>query len=187
MTTGKRQHIFAAQIDFGSIAANTSADVVVQVGVDVLAAVVNPPDGFEADLALNAFAVPARNEVVNIDNDATGGDFTLTFGGEETVDIAFDASAAAVETALEALSTINAVSVVENATSDWAVEFQNPGFEDVGAVTEDDTGLTGEITGTTIAVTLTGRAKDTVIVRCSNVSTGSIDPADQEYSIVCWL
>jgi hypothetical protein len=185
--TGKRQHIFPATIDFGSIAAQTAAEAVVQVGVDVIAAMVNPPDGFEANLSLSAYSVPARNEVQNVDNDATGGTFTLTFDSVESAPIAFDASAAALEAALEAISTINAVSVTLNGASDWAVEFQNPGFEDVGLLVADDTGLTGEITGTTIAETTKGRAKDTVIVRCANVSAGAIDPASQVYNIVCWI
>lgn len=185
--TGKRQHIFAATIDFGSIAANTTAEAVVQVQVDVLAAVVNPPDGFEADLSLTAYAVPERNEVQNVTNDATGGTFTLTFDGEETGDIAFDATAAVLEAALEALASINAVDVTLLGGSDWDVEFQNPGFEDVAAITFDDTNLTGDIVGTVVTEDTKGRAKDTVIVRCANVSTGSIDPAEQVYNVVCWF
>lgn len=42
---------------------------------------------------------------------ASSGTFTLTFDGETTSAIAYNASAAAVETALEALSNIDAVSV----------------------------------------------------------------------------
>src|SRR5690606_2536780 len=39
-------------------------------------------------------------------SDATGGTFTLTFGGKTTAPIAYDGTAATVQAALEALSTI---------------------------------------------------------------------------------
>jgi hypothetical protein len=50
------------------------------------------------------------NEVqeVEITGTPNGGDFTLTFDGQTTGDIAFDADAAAVDAALEALSNIPA-------------------------------------------------------------------------------
>lgn len=55
----------------------------------------------------------------------TGGTFTLTYDGQTTGAIAYDASAATVDAALEALSNIGAgdVAVVLNAASDWTVEF----------------------------------------------------------------
>ena len=56
---------------------------------------------------------------------ASGGTFTLTFDGQTTGNIAYNASAATVQAALEALSNIapGDVTVVLNATSDWTVEF----------------------------------------------------------------
>jgi len=50
------------------------------------------------------------NEVqtVTITGTPTGGTFTLTFGGQTTANIAYDAAAGAVQTALQALSTIGA-------------------------------------------------------------------------------
>lgn len=56
---------------------------------------------------------------------ASGGSFTLTFSGQTTGNIAYNASAATVQTALEALSNIapGDVTVTLNATSDWTVEF----------------------------------------------------------------
>lgn len=185
--TGKREHIHVETIDFGSISAGATAEAVVQVGVNVLAAAVNPPDGFEADLMVSAYAVPERNEVQNVTNDATGGTFTLTYATAETAAIGYDATAAEVKAALEALSTIGGVTVTKLGASDWDVEFTTPGFEDIAAMTFDDTGLTGEITGTVITEATKGRAKDTVIVRCANVSAAPIDPASQDYNIVCWF
>ena len=47
-----------------------------------------------------------RNEKQRIIIDATGGTFTLTFGGQTTSALAFDVTAAGVQTALRALSSI---------------------------------------------------------------------------------
>lgn len=50
--------------------------------------------------------VGALDEIQLVTIDATGGTFTLTYSGQTTAAIAFDATAAAVENALEALSNI---------------------------------------------------------------------------------
>lgn len=185
--TGKREFIKTQSIDFGSIGAASTAEVVVETGLNhVLAAAVNPPDGFEADLIASAYSVAARNETQNLTNDATGGTFTLTFDGETTGNIAYDATAAVLEAALELLPNINDVVVTLNGAQDWDVEFLNPGISDVALMTANDTGLTGQIVGSTITETVKGRAPGTVIVRLANVSGGAIDPADQEFNLVCW-
>lgn len=49
----------------------------------------------------------AVNEVQTLSSTATGGTFTLSFNGETTGNIAFDASAATVKAALEALNSID--------------------------------------------------------------------------------
>ncbi len=56
----------------------------------------------------------AANEVqtVTIGGGASGGTFTLSFGGETTAAIAFGATAAAVQTALEALSNVEVGDIV---------------------------------------------------------------------------
>jgi len=51
-------------------------------------------------------------QTVTITGTPTGGTFTLTFDGEETAAIAYDANAAAVQSALEALSNIGSGGVV---------------------------------------------------------------------------
>lgn len=57
--------------------------------------------------------------------DATGGNFTLTYGGQTTGNIAWNAAASAVQTALAALSTIGSgnVSVTGSAGGPYTVEF----------------------------------------------------------------
>lgn len=83
----------------------------------------------------------------------TGGDFTLTYSGQTTGPIAFNAAAATVETALEALSNLVPadVSVAGPAGGPYVVTFATS-LGDAPLMTADDTGLTG---GTDPAVTVT--------------------------------
>jgi hypothetical protein len=50
-------------------------------------------------------------QTITITGTPTGGDFTLTFGGDETAAIAYNATAAAVQAALEALDSIGSGNV----------------------------------------------------------------------------
>jgi hypothetical protein len=184
--TAKRVFVKPETLDFGVIGAGATAELVVETGLpQIVVAGVNPPDGFEADLMVSAYAVPSRNEVQDLDNDATGGTFTLTYDGEETGDIPYDASAAVLETALEALSNVVDVDVTLNGASDWSIEFLNPGPQDNPILVADDTNLTGEIVGSSVSEATKGRAPGTVLVRCANVSAGGINPAEQDFQIVC--
>lgn len=81
-------------------------------------------------------------QVATVVGEPTGGTFTLTFQGQTTSGIAYNASAATVETALEALSNITDVTV---AKSDWSytVTFANPGSQDVAQMTGNGASLTG--------------------------------------------
>ena len=58
--------------------------------------------------------VPPTYEVQRIQHQATGGTFTLTFNGQTTAAIAFDADASDDEGALEALSNIASVNVTKS-------------------------------------------------------------------------
>ncbi|MCC2638882.1 MAG: hypothetical protein K0Q68_2601, partial [Moraxellaceae bacterium] len=64
-------------------------------------------------------------EIQQVDVDATGGDFTLTFGTETTGNIDWNADAAAVKAALEALPNVTTVNVTGSgaAADPWLVEF----------------------------------------------------------------
>ena len=85
------------------------------------------------------------NEVQNLALDTpSAGTFTLSFMGATTDPIAFNASAATIDTALEALSTIGAGNVAVTAGSDFVFTFGG----DLAAlslplVTIDGSGLTG--------------------------------------------
>ncbi len=84
------------------------------------------------------------DEVQSVSVYATSGTFTLTYSGQTTGAIAYNASAGTVETALEALSNISAVSVTGTGTGadPWLVTFENPAG-DVVEMTGDGSSLAG--------------------------------------------
>lgn len=64
------------------------------------------------------------NELQLIASDATAGTFTITFSGQTTTGLAWNVSAAAMQTALLALSSIGAGNIsVTGGTGAWYVEF----------------------------------------------------------------
>jgi autotransporter-associated beta strand protein len=94
-------------------------------------------------------------QVVTLSN-ATGGTFTLTYGGQTTVPIAYNASAATVQSDLQSLSSVGVadVSVTGNAGGPWTVNLRGPlANPSLPLLTVDGTGLTGSgaaanVTGT---------------------------------------
>lgn len=124
-----------------------------------------------ADTAGKPFFVSATvagdaltNEVqtVTIGHSPTGGTFTLTYSGQTTSGIAYNASAATVQAALEALSNISVgdVAVTGNAGGPWAVKF-------TGALAGTDVALM-----TASAASLTGGDAAITITTLNNGSTG---------------
>jgi len=92
-------------------------------------------------------------ETVTISGSPSGGNFKLTFGGQTTGNLKFDATGAEVQTALRALSTIADDEVSVSGNGPYAVTFTaGLGAKDVAALTADGSGLTG---GTTPKVTVT--------------------------------
>ena len=94
------------------------------------------------------------NETQQVDvGGATAGDFTLTFEGDTTGPIQFDSGPGAVQSALEALTSVGSgnVSVNGAAGGPWMVEFVGDlGFTDVAELTGDGSDLTdGALTITT--------------------------------------
>lgn len=106
--------------------------------------------GLWAPYAGNASEV----QTVTITGGPTGGTFTLTLNGETTAAIAFDATAATVRAALEALPSISAgdVAVTGAAGGPYTVTFGGTlAGTNVPAMTASGAGLTG---GTTPGVTI---------------------------------
>ncbi|MHC4425035.1 MAG: flagellar hook-basal body complex protein [Planctomycetota bacterium] len=99
------------------------------------------------------------------DNDPDGGTFTLTYGGETTSSLAWDATAVQIEAALEALSTVNSGDITVSAPIDNAVTFTFANtLDDVGLVTINSSLTDGGVAVTaSVAETTTGRAVQGVL------------------------
>lgn len=110
----------------------------------------------DALCALSNIAGTDEVQTVTITGTPTGGDFTLTYSGQTTAAIAYNANAAAVQSALEALSNIAVGDVVctGGALPGTAVTVtfrETLGCMNVAQMTADGAGLTG---GTTPAVAI---------------------------------
>jgi len=85
-------------------------------------------------------------QTLTVTGSPTGGTFVLRFGGQNTSAIAYNASAATVQTALQALSSIgsgNAL-VTGSAGGPWTVEFASSlGFASQALITLQTNSLTG--------------------------------------------
>jgi len=96
---------------------------------------------------------PAASEVqvITLTSTPTGGTFPLSFSGQTTSAIAWNASAATVDTALEALANIGAgnLSVTGSAGGPWTVTFAGAlANTNVAQMTGDSTNLTGGVVQT---------------------------------------
>lgn len=100
-----------------------------------------------------------ETQTIRVSATTTGGTFTLTFNGQTTAPIAFNANAAAIASALGALSNIGAANVqvtgtgtvnTANQTALWKGTFEEQG---VPQLTSNSTGLTG--TSPTVAIATT--------------------------------
>lgn len=76
---------------------------------------------------------------VTITGSPTGGTFTLTYGGDTTSAIAYNAAASAVETALEALDSVGSISVTGSAGGPYTIV----GLGDDSELTASGASLTG--------------------------------------------
>jgi hypothetical protein len=93
-------------------------------------------------------------QTVNLTGTVTGGTFTLTFKGQTTGAIQWNASAATVQTQLRALSTIGEsdVSVSGSNTAGYAITFQN----DLDTAPLSPVTATSYLTGTSTGITVVG-------------------------------
>ncbi len=99
------------------------------------------------------------NELVSIDVDATSGNWKFIFGGQTSADIAFDATAAQVKTAIELLSTVAADDILVSGGPGKTgggkpYYFAFASLANVGAITvgAGDTPLAGGGASTTVVV-----------------------------------
>ena len=116
----------------------------------------------------------AVDEEQTISSTATGGTFTMSFGGQTTAALNFDANFAQIDAALEALSTIGAGNVTcaggPLGTAGVTVTFAGTlAGQDAAMITVDNTNMTG---GTaSVAETTTGRAVQGIL---GNTATASL-------------
>ena len=97
------------------------------------------------------------NEVQTITVDATDGTFTVSYGGQTTSALAYDVSAANMQTALRALSSINGANVSVSGTAPYTLTFSGTlAGTNVAQVTCDSTSLTGNTHTATPATTTPG-------------------------------
>ena len=82
------------------------------------------------------------DDVQRVSNDASGGTFTLTYDGQTTAAIAYNASAATVETDIELLSNVTAATVTGTgvAATPWIIRFDTDTGQNI--MTADDGSLT---------------------------------------------
>lgn len=130
--------------------ANTFTDKVIPAGVVLGKITATNKYGPYSDAGTN------EKQRVTITGSPTGGTFTLTYDGQTTAAIAYNASAATVQTALLALSNIDAgeIACTGGALPGTAVTIEFLGDlqgTNVSTITADGSALTG---GTTPAVTI---------------------------------
>ena len=92
------------------------------------------------------------DDVQEVYNNATGGTFTLTYDGQTTAAIAYNASAATVETDIEALSNVTAATVTGTgvAATPWVIRFVTDSGQNI--MTAGDGSLTGGASTVTLAL-----------------------------------
>ncbi|MGV3619114.1 MAG: hypothetical protein ACO1SV_27625 [Fimbriimonas sp.] len=137
---------------------------ILQVGLGGYRASATPVDlrykigGVTIDWA-DVTAIGGRNTIGTITVDATGGTFTLTYGGQTTAAIAENAAAATVQAALQALSTIGVgnIQVTGAAGGPFTYEFVEDLRHSVTtALTGNGASLTGGAGTVVIAETQAG-------------------------------
>jgi hypothetical protein len=125
-------------------------------------------------LKIGDSGTPAVDEIVVITVSATGGTFTITFGGQTTAGIAYNAAAGVAQAALEALSSIGVGNIIVTKDSALVFRLHFTGLlagTNVGAVTTTATGLTGGGTSATVTVPVTGAAGTQVFATISELKS----------------
>ena len=108
---------------------------------------------------------------------ATGGNFTLTFNGETTTTIAYNASAGTVQSALEGLASYSSgdFTVTGSAGGPWTVEFTGTlAGTNVSIMTIDVSGLTGGVNEVQTITSPNNPTGGTFRLKFGNEWTGTI-------------
>lgn len=116
--------------------------------------------GGSASVTTTTTSFAGTDEVQTVTVTATSGTFTLSFGGQTTSALAYNISAANLETALEALSTIAGLSVSGSDGGPYTVTFDVAplNLQDVDLLTADTTSLVNAADTQTLTITETTRS-----------------------------
>lgn len=122
--------------------------------------IVTAVDGDDFSYALDVDSIGATNEVQTITIDATGGTFTITFDGDTTDALAYNASASVVSSALRGLDSVGTGNVsVSLSGLVYTVTFLNAlAGTNVPAMTTNAASLTGGAGTATVATGTPGAA-----------------------------
>ena len=109
-------------------------------------------------LAISGVCGKNEKQTITLDAGVSDGTFTLAFGGQTTGDLAYGISAADLQIALRALTSINGPNVsVTAGTPGWVVEFIGTlARADVAAITGDGANLVGDVKDVTVVETIKG-------------------------------
>jgi hypothetical protein len=127
---------------------------------------------FEALLTGNTYQVDDSSQSIAITGTPTGGTYTLTYAGQTTAPLAYNANAAAIQAALLALSNISAGDLTVTGTGPYVVVFI---ADSSTLITGSGAGLTG---GTTPAVTVVSSAAGTNMADGFQMSPAKALPID---------
>jgi hypothetical protein len=141
---------------------------------------------FEIRVLVNNAELDVANEVQEIlITRATGGTFTITFDGQTTSGIAYNASAGTVQTALEALSNIASGDVeVTAVTGGYRVEFKGAYLGlNVTAMTVNGASLTGGTVSVTISTVRTYTSGASEVVTFFFDVTQTVSPLNETQKV----
>ena len=137
---------------------------------------------------------PTQSEVQRLRVDATGGTYTVTFSGQTTVPIAFDATPAALETALNALSNVGGAGASvqvsggpggPDAENPYAIAFGGSLADaNVAQMTVDPTLLSGGAQSAAFSTIVPGGAgTSTLMLYLQNIGGGESSPGTITYEV----
>ncbi|MEW4564721.1 hypothetical protein AB1K70_19430 [Bremerella sp. JC770] len=117
-----------------------------------------------------------ETQVITLPGSPSGGTFTLTFQGQTTAAIVYNASTSAVTSALEALSNIGAGNVsVTGSAGNWTIEFTSAlAATDQAQMTGSGANLTGgTVAISTVQAAIADQNEQVLLTMSDNVTSGT--------------
>jgi uncharacterized phage protein gp47/JayE len=130
---------------------------------------------FETDTQITLVAGVNCEQLIEFSAVPDAGTFTITYRGQTTSAIAYNANAAAVQSALNALSNLSGVVVTGNFTSGFTVEFDGDDGLQPQTLLSATSSLTLAMVAVDIDVTETVVGEPQGMVDCQAMETGPVD------------